>query len=128
MSMKDPAFSTALQLAALSVGVASIFQGAMDKLMEMPQHDGRYSQREVQGIVDTAHHLGEALKEMMSEALMAHNREESHLVQIAGLEHRIDTLKALLANEEAKVAQLEAALDDAEGGSSAVRISIPKAG
>ncbi|PTV70173.1 hypothetical protein [Agrobacterium pusense] len=128
MSMKDPAFSTALQLGAPSMGVASVFQGAMDKLMEMPKHDGRYSQREVQGIVDTADALGEALKEMMEEFLMAHNREESHLVQIAGLEHRVETLKALLAAEEAKVAQLEADLDDAEGGSSAVRISIPKAG
>lgn len=128
MSMKDPAFSTALQLGALTVGVASVFQGAMDKLMEIPQHDGRYSQHEVQAIVDTAHHLGEAMKTMMDEFLMASNREESHLTQIAGLEHRVETLKALLGNEEAKVAQLETYLDDAEGGSSAVRISIPKAG
>lgn len=128
MSMKDPAFSTALQLGGIVVAMSSAMDVAAAKLMEMPKHDGRYSQREVQNIVDTAHHLGETLKEMMDHFLMATNREEKHLEQIAGMEHRIETLKALLAKEEAKVAQLEAALDEAEGGNSAVRISIPKAG
>ncbi|MEI3807641.1 hypothetical protein V6R85_24265 [Agrobacterium sp. CCNWLW32] len=125
---KEPAMAAAGQIAVGVVGVAALFEDAMAKLLEFPQHDGRYSEREVRQMVDTAHHLGEALKEMMDQFLMAHNREERHLEQIAGMEHRIETLKALLAAEEAKVAHLEEELEEAQGGGSAVRISIPKAG
>jgi hypothetical protein len=125
---KEPAMAAAGQLAIGVVAAAGILEDALAKLGEMPKHDGRYSQKEVQGIVDTAHGLGESMKEMMDLFLMAHNREERHLEDIAGLEHRVSTLKALLASEEAKVAQLESVLNDAEGGGSAVRISVKKPG
>lgn len=125
---KEPAMAAAGQLAIGVTAVAGLFQDAMERLLEFPQHDGRYSQAEVQGIVDTAEHLKDTLKEALDLLFMAANREESLLVEKAGYEHRINTLKQLLAMEEAKVAQLEAELDETAGGNSAVRISIPKVG
>jgi len=125
---KEPAMAAAGQLAIGVVAAAGILEEAMAKLGEMPKHDGRYYQKDVQSIVDTAHGLGESMKEMMDLFLMAHNREERHLEEIAGLEHRVSTLKALLASEEAKVAHLEAELNETAGGDSSVRISIPKIG
>ncbi len=125
---KEPAMAAAGQLAVGVTAVAGMFQDAMERLLEFPKHDGRYSQAEVQGIVDTAEHLKDALKEAMDLLVMAANREESLLTGNAMYEHRIDILRQLLAAEEAKVAQLEAELDETAGGNSSVRISIPKVG
>lgn len=125
---KEPAMAAAGQLAIGVTAVAGLFQDAMERLLEFPKHDGRYSQAEVQGIVDTAEHLKDALKEALDMLVMAANREERLLTENAVYEHRIETLKQLLAIEEAKVADLEAELDETAGGNSSVRISIPKVG
>lgn len=128
---KEPAMAAAGQIALGLVGVASLFEDAMAELFRIPQHDNRYTVADVQRIVDNANEMNARQQARLKEALdiiyMASNVEERLLTEKAGYEHRIETLKALLAAEEAKVAQLEADLEDAEGGS-AVRISIPKAG
>lgn len=128
MSFKDPAFQATMQIGAGVVAFAGALEAATAKLLDFPKHDGRYSEAEVRGIVDTAEHLKDHLKEALDMLFMAANREESLLVEKAGYEHRIETLKQLLAIEEAKVADLEAELDETAGGNSSVRISIPKVG
>ncbi len=129
---KDPAMAAVGQIALGMTMVAGMFEDAMAELFRIPQHDNKFTVAEVQRIVDNANEMNARHQARIKEALdiiyMAANVEERLLVEKAGYEHRIDTLKALLAAEEAKVAQLEAELDEAEGGSSTVRISIQKAG
>lgn len=126
MSFKDPAFQATAQIAVGVTAIAGLFEDAMARLLQMPKHDGRYSQAEVKGIVDTAEHLGASLKEAMDIIFMAGNREERYLEEIAGYENRVNVLKQLLADQEVRCAQLEAELAEAAGGNSSVRISIPK--
>lgn len=128
---RDPAFQMAGQAALLTVGVANALSSITDSLLSFPQHDNRYSVREVMSYTQRVNKLisGMTAKAEANEKALieeAEERREADAERIIDLE----TARAAWQNEalrlRAELAALQA--EKAQTRRPAVSISAYRPG
>ena len=126
---REPAMAAAGQIALGVSLVGGMFQDALEDLLTLPQIGENVSLAVVQGIVDNANQINDRQTDRLKEALdiitkvaeVAQDQAENYEAEILGYENQVRLLRQ-------RVAQLEADLEEAAGGNSSVRLSIPKVG